>query len=301
MKYSTIKLMIIISMVALFVVAVCFFSERMNRLPKKGAYADEMLFEGKKIISDYKIVGNDKDFVLLEGHKDINADEAEKNREWTAVDENGFVFYYDKTEEKGKVTIEFNKKNNAVYNSDCCLIVPGKYSERDVYKVEHVKCDAAKEIYFSDGIEMVVGMTCENAEAVFFSSSVKFEMVSEIKCPKVRKIYFSPDINSAFVPLIEQCVELKEIYLPDSMKYMRWEAFDNCTLLEKVKLPSNLEYIGSRSFENCINLKELDIPDTVVFIADNCFINCPELVLIVGKGSYAEEYAKRRNMSYKIR
>lgn len=54
-------------------------------------------------------------------------------------------------------------------------------------------------------------------------------------------------------------------------------AFENCTELTEVVIPDTVEEIGSNAFYGCTNLKTIDIPDSVTSIGDSAFENCKNL------------------------
>ena len=72
----------------------------------------------------------------------------------------------------------------------------------------------------------------------------------------------------------------------------------------KIHFIQNLESIYIRAINNCPKLKELDIPDSVTFMEetdDDYVFKNSDITLIVGSGSYAEEFAKNHGISCKIR
>lgn len=67
------------------------------------------------------------------------------------------------------------------------------------------------------------------------------------------------------------CSSITSVILPDTLTTMGGEVFKNATSLEKIKLSNNLTEIRGSSFENCVSLKEVVIPDRVIRIGGHAF------------------------------
>ncbi|MGN1065620.1 MAG: leucine-rich repeat protein [Thermoguttaceae bacterium] len=65
-----------------------------------------------------------------------------------------------------------------------------------------------------------------------------------------------------------------------------------------MKIPSSVTSIGDGAFDNCPSLSSIKIPSSVTSIGDGAFDGCPNLILLVPKGSYAEQYAKENGIKY---
>lgn len=78
---------------------------------------------------------------------------------------------------------------------------------------------------------------------------------------------------------------LKEIDIPDNVKYIWTYAFNNCELLEKVILPSALIKIDHGGFEGCKMLYNITIPEKVTEIGNSAFEGCTSLQSISFEGN----------------
>ena len=78
---------------------------------------------------------------------------------------------------------------------------------------------------------------------------------------------------------------LKEIDIPDNVKYIWTYAFNNCELLEKVILPSALIKIDHGGFEGCKMLYNITIPEKVSEIGNSAFEGCTSLQSISFEGN----------------
>lgn len=95
------------------------------------------------------------------------------------------------------------------------------------------------------------------------------------------------------------CVSLKKIDIPSSVKAIEKEAF-SMTGFTEFTVPDTVTTIGYQVFSDCENLVKVTIPKTVTKIGDDIFEGGSEDVTIYGeKGSYAEKYANKNDISFK--
>lgn len=76
------------------------------------------------------------------------------------------------------------------------------------------------------------------------------------------------------------CVNLKNINIPESVKTLGNCVFVNCTSLESCILPENLTKIGMYAFEGCVNLKAIEFPESLTSIERFAFRDCQSLVSV---------------------
>ena len=94
--------------------------------------------------------------------------------------------------------------------------------------------------------------------------------------------------------------ELKSIKLNDGIKLIDEGTFIDCKGLEEITLPDSVTTIGTVILSGS-GVKKIYIPASVQKIDQNAFYNVEKQVTIVTtKGSFAEKYAKRNEMSYEI-
>jgi len=89
-----------------------------------------------------------------------------------------------------------------------------------------------------------------------------------------------------------------DITLSDKIKVISIQAFDSCTKLKSVRIADGLEKIETFAFYNCTSLKKVYIPSSVSEIDYTAFVNCSELTIYGEKGSYAETFAKEKNIPF---
>ena len=82
----------------------------------------------------------------------------------------------------------------------------------------------------------------------------------------------------------KNCVNLKEITLPESLMIIDYNAFFGCSSLTKVVIPDNVVEIGSKAFLGCTSLTEATIGRIVISIGEKCFDGCEKLATVICKG-----------------
>lgn len=88
---------------------------------------------------------------------------------------------------------------------------------------------------------------------------------------------------------------LKEILIPNNVRFLWTGAFGKCVSLSEIKMPSKLRYIGVNCFKGCTNISSILIPDEVFYIAGGAFESCSSLksisygqnLLTVGNNAFA--------------
>ena len=69
------------------------------------------------------------------------------------------------------------------------------------------------------------------------------------------------------------CRQLRNISIPNSVKYVGGKAFYNCISLTNVVLPYGITNIGVSTFSGCESLAGVTIPDSVTSIGEQAFFN----------------------------
>lgn len=82
----------------------------------------------------------------------------------------------------------------------------------------------------------------------------------------------------------KNCVNLKEITLPESLTVIDYDAFFGCSSLTKVVIPDNVFEIGKTAFWGCTSLTEATIGRSVRSIGEKCFDGCEKLATVICKG-----------------
>ncbi|MBR3883604.1 MAG: leucine-rich repeat domain-containing protein [Bacteroidaceae bacterium] len=79
----------------------------------------------------------------------------------------------------------------------------------------------------------------------------------------------------------QNCTNLKNVNLPNSITNIGEWAFANCTNLVSIKLPEGIEEIGEMTFAHCSSLNKINIPSSVKTIGHSAFAGCTEITKII--------------------
>ena len=87
----------------------------------------------------------------------------------------------------------------------------------------------------------------------------------------LNKIIISNGITTINDYAFNGCTNLKEVNLPNSLKYIGSNAFNGCNALEKIILHNGITTIKNYAFYGCNNLKEVYLPKGIETIGNNVF------------------------------
>lgn len=73
------------------------------------------------------------------------------------------------------------------------------------------------------------------------------------------------------------CFNLHTVELPDSVTSLGYATFMNCTSLKNITLSNGLKTLSDAAFFNCSSLESVTIPDNITVIAMQAFTNCSNL------------------------
>jgi len=77
------------------------------------------------------------------------------------------------------------------------------------------------------------------------------------------------------------------------------EAFAGCTQIISLTFPDSLCWIGANAFNGCSALEEVILGKNVNAISEEAFSGTENVTIVAPAGSYAEEYAARKGMTFR--
>ena len=91
------------------------------------------------------------------------------------------------------------------------------------------------------------------------------------------------------------CINLKDVYIADTVKTIGNAAFGGCGQVKQISLPKDVREINSEAFLGWWSLTELILPDGVVSIGSKAFYDChnlaavtiPDSVESIGEGAFS--------------
>ena len=96
-------------------------------------------------------------------------------------------------------------------------------------------------------------------------------------CTNITEVTIPNTVKSVGAYAFYGCTGLTSVELPNSIKKLPDAVFQGCTGLTSVTLPSALTSIGSWAFYNCNCLASVNIPNSVTSIGNAAFYGCSEL------------------------
>lgn len=96
----------------------------------------------------------------------------------------------------------------------------------------------------------------------------------------------------------QNCTSLESVIIQATNGEVPNQCFQGCSSLSSVTLNDSITRIGYYAFDGCSSLNYIEIPATVTDIANSAFQNIDDITLGVEYGSYAYDYAIRRNIPY---
>ena len=130
----------------------------------------------------------------------------------------------------------------------------------------------------------------ETPEPITYSEGLSYELQYDGKAYSVigtgsfegEELFIPPEYEGLPVTRVEyrafvDCVALKRVVIPDSVKELMHEAFLGCSALSNVTLSPKLEFLGDQTFAGCVALAEITIPEGVPLIRNGAFLGCTAL------------------------
>ena len=116
------------------------------------------------------------------------------------------------------------------------------------------------------------------------------------ECDALTHVTLPDSVTSIECDAFWDCPALTGINIPDGITAIEDDTFGFCISLTSISLPQSLTSIGVRVFSSCYALTRLTIPDSVTSIGDEAFDCCSDLLLIVGRNTYAAQYAEENGI-----
>ena len=296
-----------------------------------GAHSSYAMPKQKDAKQATKVLSNSELNTLnLEGVKDVDdLDDLLLDIDW------GFDYETCEELEQDGIFYVIND-NDEVVITDCSdsidestISIPDKIDEHPVtmiYEFAFCGLENTKTINIPDSVKVIGAEAfawCENLQTINIPTSVTTidaaafagndklqsitipDSVTElgvgafILCENLTNVTLPNTISSIPYGTFAACVSLKKINIPSSVKTIEDEAF-SMTGFTEFTVPDTITSIGARAFSDCENLVKVTIPKTVTKIGDDIFEGGSEDVTIYGeKGSYAEKYANKNDISFK--
>ena len=113
-------------------------------------------------------------------------------------------------------------------------------------------------------------------------------------CTNITEVILPDTIGYIGDSLFIGCKSLKKVTFLGQANYISYRMFYGCSSLEEISIPNGAELIGNEAFYGCTALKTVSIPDSIYKIGDRAFKECKSLkeirisdgVTKIGEGSF---------------
>lgn len=110
----------------------------------------------------------------------------------------------------------------------------------------------------------------------------------------LEKVEVSKGIYGIGIGSFQDCINLSEIKLPNSLEVIEKEAFRHCINLKELVIPPGVKRIEDGAFLGCSSLESVSISNSITYIGDKVFPKGDKLVIRAVKGSYAYKYLQEK-------
>ncbi|MBR0303817.1 MAG: leucine-rich repeat protein [Clostridia bacterium] len=94
---------------------------------------------------------------------------------------------------------------------------------------------------------------------------------------EIIRAVIEPGVESIGGSFFENCTNLTEVSIPDTVTVIKCAAFIGCSSLEAVVLPDSVKEISAEAFRSCIGLTEINLPEGLETIGEWAFQYCTAL------------------------
>lgn len=94
---------------------------------------------------------------------------------------------------------------------------------------------------------------------------------------EITKLVVEEGILNTGSRLCKDCVNLTDVQLPSTLKFINGQSFMNCKSLIEITIPSKVTTLGYSVFEGCESLKSITLPNSVKEAEGDTFKNCKSL------------------------
>ncbi|MBR5759226.1 MAG: leucine-rich repeat domain-containing protein [Thermoguttaceae bacterium] len=137
-----------------------------------------------------------------------------------------------------------------------------------------------------------------SSDGVLFSKDGKTLVMAPMG--KVEDSFAVPEgVEEIGICAFGHCSSLERIELPESVRKIGGAAFHGCSALKTFVVPDGVKEIAGATFFYCPALSEIVIPASVEKIEYYAFYPTENLTISAPKGSYAEEFAKKKKINFK--
>ncbi|MCH5324197.1 MAG: leucine-rich repeat protein [Eubacterium sp.] len=171
-----------------------------------------------------------------------------------------------------------------------------------IYERAFENCTSLVEIDLPDTLTHInnrVFRNCDSLENIVIpekTDTIGYEAFYD--CDSLKTVVLPDSLGSIESSTFYSCDSLESVDLGNGIKNIAYDAFRLCPALTEIVLPKSLEKIGTNAFAECTKLTKVTIYPNTTEIPNNAF-SYPARTTVYGyKGTYADEYANSRGMTF---
>ena len=179
----------------------------------------------------------------------------------------------------------YTDRYGVVYSIDRKRLLDGEKCDCEVYEImegTEIVCNGA---FCTTLANRMLNRKESKLKKIILPSSLCYLPISALpdSCEIVSNNVNYSSINNLLIDnrkrSIVKCLDhyIQKVIIGDPIVEIEEYAFLNCIALREVILPSSLKTIGKSSFRNCEMLNTINLHDSILTIADEAFFNCPAL------------------------
>ena len=166
------------------------------------------------------------------------------------------------------------------------------------------KCASVTNVIISDSVTRIGKSAFENCtllESVTIPAGVmSIGEYAFSRCNSLISVDIPDSVTRIGKCAFYDCISLKSVNIPKGVTSIGEGVFNTCKSLKRVTIPDNVTSIGKFAFYECTSLADVTIPNSVTNINKTAFEGCSSLSINCQKGSAAEQFAKKNNITYTV-
>lgn len=135
--------------------------------------------------------------------------------------------------------------------------------------------------YLSGSTHNYIFSRCEKLEKIILPENLWFIGYHAFSYTALREIDMPNNVKYIWTYAFHDCELLEKVVLPSSLIKIEHGGFEDCKLLDKIIIPENVTEIGCSAFGGCTSLQSLSFEGNVSLIGKEAFINCTSLNTVI--------------------
>ena len=165
-------------------------------------------------------------------------------------------------------------------------------------------CSSLTSIEIPDSVTSIKDFAfngCSSLTSIVIPEGVtSIESYAFAYCSSLTSIVIPEGVTSIGECAFSGCSSLTSIVIPEGVTSIENWVFKDCSSLTSIEIPEKVISIRWGAFYGCSSLTSIEIPDSVTSIGDYAFEYCSRLTIYGEENSYAQEYAKKCNIPFKL-